>query len=587
MRLLLAYPRLPRDSFWGFDRALKLSGRRSTMPPLGLLTVAGHLPPERFTLRLADENIGPITDAEIRWADVVLASGMVAQLEPLEELVARCRKHGTKVVVGGPLVSGCYAELLERGFDPDVWFLGEIERLSSEWVQDLERGELRPVYAHVPDQEHADQVRSAFGEESRILVEALPALSSSVLPRFDLIDQRHYHSMAVQASRGCPIGCEFCDIWKQFGLKSRAAPVEHLCDQLDLLYSLGWRGRVFVVDDNFIGNVAATRDLLSALQAWQVAERKFFVPAGLRAVLGRKRIRRLRRSFRPHASFPFAFSTEADVRLGADAPKMLALREGMARAGFNSVFLGIETPSADSLREARKKVNIGREGEATANLLSSVRRIQGAGLEVMAGFILGFDSDPADIDQAMATFIHEAGIPIAMVGLLGVIPGTALQERLEREGRYLGRLEGTQTHGFRLNFVPVGRSERVILDQYARVLAAVFGDEQEGMRRFYRRCERAMDALPEAPRTGDSVGWREVRAFLRSLVRVSPRLQYWAFLLRTLVRRPRFLSYAVVLALQGDHLHRLTVAALEAYRSTRDRQPQAQALPGLVASTEG
>lgn len=576
MKILLAYPAFPKDTFWSFDSALRVAGRRATMPPLGLLTVAAMFPTDRFELRLVDENVAPVTDGDLDWADAVLVSAMVAQLPAAEVLLARCRASGTPVVAGGPLFSGCFRELRRRGLCATSVFIGEAERLLPRLVTDLEAGMLRPAYADVADDERAGVVREHFGESARVLVAPPPSLDESPVPRFDLIEQRHYHSMAVQASRGCPMACEFCDIWKQFGLKSRTRPAAGLIAQLDYLFALGWKGRVFVVDDNFIGNVGTVRALLAELEAWQREPKRFRVPAGYEQALVPGRLARLRARARKRAAIrhPFAFCTEADVRIGDAAPKMTAIRTAMQRAGFNSIFLGIETPSREALLEANKRVNVGREGDAAAGLLERVWRVQEAGMEVMAGFILGFDNDPADADRAMADFIERAGIPIAMVGLLGVLPGTALQERLVAEGRFLGELYGAQTHDFRLNYRPRGRSARRVLDQYANVLTEVHG---RGMRPLLARVEATMERMGRPPRTGEGVGLRELRAFAISLVRVRPRLAYWRFLARTLLRRQAFLPFAVVLALQADHLHRLTVEKVGRYRASRSALPESSA----------
>ena len=547
------------------------------MPPLGLLTVAGLFPAERFEFTLADENIRPIPDETLTEADVVLASAMVVQRGALEDLVRRCRRLGVPVVVGGPLVSGSFEELARDGFDPDVWFLGEAEDVFPRFLEDLRRGTLRPAYAHVQDDERAARVRAAFGAEAHVHVAPLPALERSPTPRFDLLEMQRYHTMAIQASRGCPIRCEFCDIWKQYGAKARTSGSPRLLEQLDVLASLGWRGRVFIVDDNFIGNVGAASSLLADLTRWQRARRRFRLPAAALGSLGAPRVRRLRRRFR-RDRFRFAFSTEADVRLGGSGSKMAALRSKMVAAGFYSVFLGIETPSASALFEAGKRVNVGRAGDARSNLLASVGRIQYAGLEVMSGFIVGFDNDPDDIDTAMVEFVESAGIPVAMVGTLGVLPGTALKERLEREGRYRGRLVGSQTHDFRLNYEPRGRTEARVLDQYANVLAALYGD----MASFYRRCETTIGRMGRPVATGDRVGWREVRAFFRSLFCVRPRATYWRFLAWVLARHPRSFAHAVVLALQGEHLRHLTQRKLVAYRA-RHTAPARNTVPARVA----
>ncbi|MFT7486177.1 MAG: radical SAM superfamily enzyme YgiQ (UPF0313 family) [Candidatus Paceibacteria bacterium] len=536
-KILLAHPRFPENTFWSFDRALGMAGRSATMPPLGLLTLAGLFPEDSFDLKLADENIREISDESLREADMVLASAMIVQQESLARLVDRCRRLGTPVMVGGPLVSSCFEILRGQGLAPDVWFLGEAERLFPDVLRDLDQGHLRHVYAHVATEERAQQVRQVFGEEAHVLVEALPQLDLVPLPRFDLLELEAYHSMAIQASRGCPIGCEFCDIWVQYGRKARTAPAQHLLQQLDSLKSLEWRGRVFVVDDNFIGNVAAAKSLATQLCKWQEEN-------------GR----------------PFSFSTEADVRLGSAKKDMTELRVTLATAGFGGVFLGLESPSREALAETGKRVNIDTDGDVAQGLLERVHRLQAAGLEVKAGFILGFDQDPSDIDQAMIDFVSRSAIPLAMVGTLGVLPGTALQTRLKREGRYRGRLVGTQTHGFSLNYRPKGRSEHAVLEQYARVLDALYGNR---MQSYYARCEDLMQRLPGPPRTGDRAGLRSCLALLRSFWTIRPRVSYLLFLGRTLLRRPRSLPYAVVLATQGEHLHRLTREAIAEYRARR------------------
>jgi radical SAM superfamily enzyme YgiQ (UPF0313 family) len=555
-KILLAHPAFPKSTFWSFDRALEMSGRSATMPPLGLLTVASLFPDREFEFSLADENVQPITDEEILAADWVFASAMVVQQTSLERLVQRCHWLGTPVMVGGPLVSSCYEQLLERGFNPDVWFLGEAETLMPKFIKDLRRNDLRWVYAHVPAEPQEAAIRSTFGDESYVLMAALPDLSQSPGPRFDLLDLDAYHSMAVQASRGCPIGCEFCDIWVQFGRKPRTGPVERLLDQLDSLLALGWHGRVFIVDDNFIGNVSAARELIPALRSWQSSN-----------------------------GSPFSFSTEADVRLGDESGKMTEIRDGLVAAGFGGVFLGIETPSKAALKETGKQVNIARDGgDVAAGLIERVSRLQSSGLEVKAGFIIGFDHDPADIDDAMIDFIRRSGIPMAMVGTLGVLPGTALQARLLREGRYRGRLFGTQTHGFSLNYQPLDRTERSVLDQYARVLEATFGGRMEP---YYERCETLMGRLPRAPQTGDRMSWRALRACALSFVHIRPLGPYLKFLMRTLLRRPSFVPFAVVLAAQGEHLHRLTNSALLEYRGRPIRTESSDSsIPSRPATAE-
>jgi radical SAM superfamily enzyme YgiQ (UPF0313 family) len=242
----------------------------------------------------------------------------------------------------------------------------------------------------------------------------MPSLDRSPLPDLSLINTRHYCSMAIQYSRGCPFNCEFCDIIEIYGRKPRTKSVSQVIAELEQLYRLKWRGAVFLVDDNFIGNKKNVKQLLPALAEWNNQHRR-----------------------------PFTFFTEASMNL-ADDLELLAL---MKAAGFIRVFLGIETPVEASLKEAHKLQNTQR------SLLDSVRCIQQHGIEVMGGFIVGFDSDPDDVFDRQVEFIEESAIPIAMVGLLQALPGTQLYRRLESEGRLVSDANGNNID-CNLSFIP-------------------------------------------------------------------------------------------------------------------------------------
>ena len=359
MNALLLYPEWP-DTYWSFKHALPFQGKRSSYPPLGLLTIAALLP-THWTKRLVDTNVRPLTDSDLSWADVALVSGMLVQKDNLLAILARCRACGIRTVVGGPIASG-FAEL-HRYADHVV--IGEAEDLIAPLTEDLERGTARPQYK----------------------ASSMPSLDRSPLPDLSLINIRHYCSMAIQYSRGCPFNCEFCDIIEIYGRKPRTKSVAQVIAELEQLYRRKWRGAVFLVDDNFIGNKKNVKQLLPALAEWNNRHRR-----------------------------PFTFFTEASMNLADDA-ELLSL---MKAAGFIRVFLGIETPVEASLKEAHKLQNTQR------SLLDSVRCIQQHGIEVMAGFIVGFDSDPEDVFDRQVEFIQESAIPIAMVSLLQALPGTQL-----------------------------------------------------------------------------------------------------------------------------------------------------------------
>ncbi|MFQ5927359.1 MAG: B12-binding domain-containing radical SAM protein, partial [Terriglobia bacterium] len=330
MNALLIYPEWP-DTYWSFKHALPFEGKRSAYPPLGLLTIAPLLP-KHWKKRMVDTNVRRLTDADLEWADVALLSGMLVHKQHLLALLARCRARGLRTVVGGPVTSS--VEELPRHADHVV--VGEAEDLIAGLAADLEQGTAKPLY-------HA---------------RALPGLDTTPLPDLSLINLKYYSASGIQYSRGCPFNCEFCDIIEIYGRKPRTKSPAQVTAELEQLYERNWRGSVFIVDDNFIGNKKKVKELLPVLVEWNARHQR-----------------------------PFTFFTEASVNL-ADDVELLQL---MKDSGFTRVFLGIETPVEASLKEAQKLQNTRR------SLLDSVHRIQGYGMEVMAGFIVGFDNDPEDI----------------------------------------------------------------------------------------------------------------------------------------------------------------------------------------------
>lgn len=495
MNALLVYPEYPSQTYWSFSGALPYIERRAALPPLGLVTVAAMLP-EHWDVRLVDMNVTRLLDADLSWADVVLTSTMVVQASSLDEVVRRCNRIGVPVVAGGPYPS-ISPECLEG---VDHIFVGEAEGALDELIADLENGCARQRY-------------DAPGA---------PDVNDSPIPRFDLLDLDAYASMAVQHSRGCPFACEFCDIWKLYGRVSRSKAPSRMTAELDALHDQGWRGAVFFVDDNFIGNRRLATNSLIALEQWQAPKK-----------------------------YPFNFYTEASVNLGADQELMGHMRD----AGFTSVFLGIETPSVESLAGANKPVN------ARLDLLEVVRNIQAHGIEVQSGFIVGFDEDSDDIFDRQIAFIQEAGIPMAMVGILTALKGTDLYERVRAEGRLLRESAGNNTHGFEANF-----QTRMPADQlatgYKRVMHTLYGPD---LRQYFDRCRRMLERLGPNGRFTRKIAGNEVRAMLRSFRTIVSRRfgrQYLRFLLWSLRRHPSRFPEAVRLAIQGFHFEGITREAL-------------------------
>ena len=489
MKVLLVYPEFP-DTYWSFRHALAFEGRQAAFPPLGLLTVSAMLPKE-WERRLIDMNVEDLWPDDVEWADIVMVSAMIVQRESLEKVVDLCRELGKKVVVGGPYVSTSS----ERLPDADHIFIGEAETTLPEFINDLELGIARKIY-------QADE---------------RPSLLNTPVPDFGLMDMKKYSAMNVQYSRGCPFNCEFCDIIEIYGRVPRTKSNDQMLAELDLLKASGWRGLVFIVDDNFIGNKKNVRLFMPDLIDWS------------------------RRN-----GFPFSFITEASVNLAEDD----ALLQMMEDAGFRRVFLGIETPVEESLKEAQKGQNTRRD------LLESVKKIQGYGMEVMAGFIVGFDHDPDDIFELQMKFIRESGIPLAMVGLLNALPDTQLWRRLEKEGRLLKVSTGNNTD-CSLNFVPK-MNGATLVEGYKQILRNIYSP-----REYYRRALECLSRFHQdrvEPRTSTLI--EDARALLKLVltlgIRDRERLQFWKYVYRLIRDYPHDFAHGLTLAAMGYHFRKIT-----------------------------
>jgi radical SAM superfamily enzyme YgiQ (UPF0313 family) len=488
MRILLVCPEYP-DTFWSFKHALRFVSKRAGQPPLGLLTVAALLPAD-WEKRLVDLNLRPLTDADLRWADLLFLGAMAVQEESAREVIERCNRVGTRVVAGGPLFTARPQEF--PGVDHLV--LNEAELTLPPFLDDLRRGRAGRIYT-----------TSAWAD-----------LTTTPLPVWELVDPRQYATMNIQYSRGCPFDCEFCDITVLFGRVPRTKSADQVIAEMEAIHRTGWRGHLFFVDDNFIGN---------------------------RRKLKREVLPRIIRWMEDHGH-PFSLGTEASLDL-SDDPELLEL---MNRAGFEEVFVGIETPSAEGLEECTKIPNRNRD------LVASVARLQGAGLQVQAGFIIGFDSDPPTIFDAMTRFIEESGIAVAMVGLLNAPVRSRLHRRLEAENRLLHGFSGNNTD-FSMNFLPRMDPEE-LADGYRRVLRAVYSP-----RAYYRRVGRFLARHEPPGRHTAPVELAKVGALLRSMLLLGVagpgRLDFWRLFFWSLLRRPRQFSTAITLAIYGFHFRRI------------------------------
>ena len=489
MRILCLYPAFPQ-TYWGHENSLRLMGKRSLLPPLGLLTVAALLPKD-WQVRLCDLNVRPLASGEIEWADAVFLSGMLVQRNSLLDLAARARAAGKIVVIGGP-VATTSPELLEPHADCVV--SGEAEELMGILCAAMAAGD------HLPP---------------RLVASRRPELGTLPPPRYDLLDVSAYHSLSVQWSRGCPFNCEFCDIIEVFGRHPRAKTPAQLCGELDALLATGFHGTVFLSDDNLVGNKVETLRLLSVLEDWMKQHH-----------------------------FPFQFYAEASINLAASDE----LIDAMVRAGFDSIFVGIETPSTEALRETHKAQNL------ALDLHAAVDKLVQRGLDVSAGFIVGFDSDDAAALERQREWIAQSCIPQAMVGILAALPGTQLERRLLREGRMLERSSG-ETFG-RTNF-QTKMDEVELLATYRRLLASLYAPAT-----YFERANRVLELRPHTDSRFSLPWFYALRCVLSSLLHQGVlgryRGAYWCFLGRALWRTPRRMARAFSLAISGEHMIRYT-----------------------------
>ncbi len=491
MRALLVYPAIP-DTFWSFKHALKFVSRKSTSPPLGLLTIVAMLPDD-WEIKVIDISVNKLKDKYLKWADAVFISAMLVQRESALKVVSKCKEHNLKVIAGGPLFTAYYSDFLDSGVDHFILNDGEVTL--PRFLNDWQSGCAKKVYT-----------------ESK-----MPSMKTTPVPRWDLVNLNRYAQIDIQYSRGCPFQCDFCDIGVLFGRRIRTKGKEQILAELDRIYALKWRGDVFFVDDNFIGNKNKLKNkLLPAIQTWQ----------------------------REHG-FPFKFGTEASIDL-ADDPELIAL---MVNCGFTSVFIGIETVNENALQECNKLQNKNR------NTNDCIRILHENGLMVKGGFILGFDTDNASVFDAMINFIQNSGIVTAMVGLLNAPKNTKLYKRLLSQNRIMGDCSGNNMDTS-INFIPKMDLTELI-NGYRHVIQQIYTPKE-----YYKRVQRFLEEFePVKLRRLPLLNWRDYSAFLKSIfvlgIFQKERVHYWNLLFWTLRKRPSLFAHAVTLTIYGFHFRKI------------------------------
>ena len=485
MKVLFVYPEYP-DSYWSFRHALRFISKKAAVPPLGLITVSAMLP-EQWEKKLIDMNVTRLQTSDIVWADYVFISAMYIQKESVSRVIEACRLHDTKIVAGGPLFTQEY----ENYPQIDHFVLNEAEITMPLFLRDLDQGKL-PERIYQTGQ-YAD-------------------LKASVIPDYHLLERKKYAFMNLQVSRGCPFACDFCEITALLGRKVRMKSTQQIMDELDRLYSLKWRGPVFIVDDNFIGNKKIVKkELLPAMITWMEKHK-----------------------------YPFSFNIQSSINLADDAELMTMLN----KAGFNSAFIGIETPDEESLRSCNKVQNMNK------NILQSVKEIQKSGIQVSAGFIVGFDNDSPSIFQRQIDFIRQSGIVSAMVGLLNAPKNTRLYERLKSENRLTIEASGNNTDSS-MNFVPK-MDYNELIEGYNGIIQNVYGIEP-----YYRRIRQFLRKYRKQDHANQRIDLNRIIAFFKTIVLLGiihkGRREYWKFLIWTLIHRPGSFMDAITFAVYGYH----------------------------------
>jgi radical SAM superfamily enzyme YgiQ (UPF0313 family) len=488
MNALLIFPHYP-DSFWSFKHALKFISKKAAVPPLGLITVSAMFP-ESWQKKLVDMNVSTLTANDLQWADYVFISAMHIQMDSVKKVIDECVKYGVKIVAGGPLFTQDHQNYPQI----DHLILNEAEVTFPLFLKDLDEGHPKRIYK----------------------TDEFPDITMTPVPDYHLLARKKYAFMNIQISRGCPFSCEFCEITSLFGHKVRLKSTEQILNELEKLYSLHWRGNVFIVDDNFIGNKKTIKyELLPAMKTW-MKEHKY----------------------------PFVFNTEASINL-ADDKELIKL---MAETGFTSVFIGIETPEETSLNECNKVQNKNRD------LVKSIKNIQQSGLQVSGGFIVGFDSDSSLVFQKQIDFIQQSGIVSAMVGLLNAPKNTRLYERLKAENRLTVEATGNNTD-LSMNFIPKMNSQELITG-YNKIIHDIYTTKP-----YYKRVRQLLLNYKPHYTKPAKIDFGTLVAFLKTILVIGVvkrgRSDYWKLLIWTLFRRPNMVVDAITFSVYGYHFRKI------------------------------
>jgi radical SAM superfamily enzyme YgiQ (UPF0313 family) len=488
MNILLVYPEYP-DTFWSFKHALKFISKKAAYPPLGLLTISPLLP-THWEKKLVDLNIEKLTIKDILWADYIFIGAMTVQQKSAGEIIEKCKSLGKKIVAGGPL----FTEDFDKYMMVDHLVLNEAEITMPLFLHDLATGSPKKIYQ---TQEFAD-------------------ITNSPAPDYSIAQLSKYSSLCIQYSRGCPFNCDFCDITSLLGHKARIKTSDQIIAELDHIFHSGWRGNIFFVDDNFIGNkMVLKKELLPKLITWMKKN-----------------------------NHPFTFSTEASINLSDDSELMKL----MTQSGFISVFIGIETPQESSLVECNKVQNKNR------NLLESVKKVQNSGIEVMGGFIVGFDSDLPTIFKQQIDFIQQSGIISAMVGILNAPLKSKLYEKLHSQGRILENWTGDNTDSS-TNIIPKMNIAELKAG-YLKIVKGIYDGKP-----YYERVRHFLMEFKPKVKRRTKLTATKIMALIKSIFIIGiydkHRKYYWQLFFWSLFKRPKLFPLAITYTIYGYHFKKV------------------------------
>ncbi len=515
IKVLPVYLKIPM-TFWSYQRSLEIAGFAAVSPPLGLATVAAMLPEQFEPQKIVDMNVEKLKPEHFRDADIIFTSSMVIQQDSLDEVIDMAHHYGKQVVSGGPFPTS----YPERNRKSDFIVAGEAELTIKPFLEDFVNGDAKRVYT---PESVASRVKVPLAKNGK------PLLVSTPSPRWDLLDLSRYSMASLQYSRGCPWNCEFCDITPLLGKIPRTKSSNQMIAEFDNLYNTGFRGTVFIVDDNFIGNKRKLMEFLPKLADWQ-----------------RQR------------NYPFSLLTEASINLAWDKNKQLL--ENMVEAGFEEVFVGIESVNSKDIEAMDKRQNL------KIHPLDAVLTMQKAGIGVKAGFIVGYDGQGPEVFEEIYNFVHEAGIPAAMVGMLIALKNTRLHTRLEKEGRLRMQISGDNTYNFSLNFEPKladGFKEQDLIKGYKSLLNRLYGSGKD----YYERCRTQRKHMGSGSNLTNADAERR-RIFYRflgdQLLRRRLNLETAKYLMGTLITKPSHFPTAVDDVIKYAHFEEITRESIKA-----------------------